>query len=486
MLHHTEAHMTSAGKKYSGPSMIALASELLQIKITCLMNCIYCHIRKSQWAQALKLCERIVDDSIAQGRMSPIEMLRLMYFKCFAMINNILNASMDDLERVQKMTDVKDAVQDMLRLLLNSHVRNENNFKGAMNDFREIFELYTLLGNAIPNARAILDLAPEELSVLAKLRKPPSVHDAAGGIVDSDRVNYEADGSIKPYNHDIQQTDLQAQQVIILGKHLEISEKKRVDLMLKHRIAVAALQAEKDEGARQLAVLSAQLVVSDSKCAELSQQLEAVRAQNEENQKLLSLMSSQLESSKIGELLQLLQQEQEENSVLLSASSSIGNGRLISSVNDGAPNILPNSKYLSLDEIPSEMRRETGVSSNISQNLLERGVEMDSANQPTNVTGSKGPHDLVTDVSVSLKESSHLVAEKSIETALDKQLTSEEEPKCVALEPVPVLVESNSRDLMVVREQDQRLNEGVLQMSSSCVTDNQPKPPEQHPEVVSF
>jgi hypothetical protein len=279
----------------------------------------------------------------------------------------------------------------------------------------------------------------------------------------------------------IQQTDLQAQQVIVLGKHLEISEKKRVDLMLKHRIAVAALQAEKDEGARQLTSLSAQLVVSDNKCAELLQQLEAVRAQNEENKRLLSFMSSRLESSKREEFLQLLQQEQEEESVQLSVYSSVGKGNsssLIASVIESDPNVLPKSKY----ELSSEIRRETGVS-NISQNFVEGGIEMDSINHPTNATGCKGPHDLVTEVSVSFEESSHLVAEKG---AMDIPLRSEEEPNCVTLEPVPVSVESNRRNLTAVCEQEQRLKGSVLQISSSGAIDNQCTPQEQHPEVVSF
>lgn len=474
VLRHTEAHMTSAGKKYSGPSMIALASELLQIKITCLMNCIYCHIRKSQWTQALKLCERIVDDSIAQGRMSPIEMLRLMYFKCFAMINSILNATIDDMERVQNMTDVKDAVQDMLRLLLNSHVRNENNFKGAMNDFREIFELYTLLGNAIPSAKAILDLAPEELSVLAKLRNPSSVHDDAVtdiGIVGAGKAIDEADIRKKAYNHEIQETDLQAQQVSILGKHLEISEKKRVELILKHRIAVAALQAEKDEGARQLSALSAQLVVSDSKCAELLQQLEAVRAQNEENKRLLSLLSSQLESSKRVELLQLLQQEQEENLLQLPASPSIGKGESNREIalNESDLSILRKSEDLLLDEITSDTQREAGARSEISQKLsvvpAEGGVEIDSVIQSTNIAGSKGPHDIVVDGS----DGMHSFTRPGV------AVNTYEEPNYAA----PAEVEINTR----LHEQvQQRIGDGLV-MSSN---ENQFKPLEQHLEVEKF
>ena len=330
VLRHTEAHMVSAGRKYPGPSMIALASELLQIKITCLMNCIYCHIRKNQWPQGLNLCERIMDDSVARDRMSPIEMLRLMYFKCFAMINSILNSAADDPERVQRVADVKDAVQEMLRLLVNSHARHENNFKGASNDLREILELNKLLENNTSSVGTHANLVSGDTTVPGTMQPQSSVQNTAVAFagVDIEIAAYNANSETGVrtigHHHDIQQ-------VTILGKQLEASEKKLTELMLKHRKAVAFIQEEKDKSSKQLSMVSAQLNMSESQCAELLHQLEDIRAENNENKRLLLMLSSKLgdKGTSRVELLQLIQQNQGHGFAQSSASNSGDNDEFI-------------------------------------------------------------------------------------------------------------------------------------------------------------
>lgn len=367
MLRRTEAHMVSAGRKYLGPSMIALASESLQIKITCLMNCIYCHIRKNQWPEALKLCERIMDDSVARDRMSPIEMLRLMYFKCFAMINSILNTAVDGPERVQKVADVQDAVQDMLRLLVNSHARHENNFKGASNDLREILELNKLLGNSTSSMGARANLVPGDTAAPGTMQSRSSVQNTAIAGVDAEVPTYNANSEsgvrIIAQNHDIQQKYLQAQQVTLLGKQLGASENKRSEQVTKHRVAMAVIQAEKDNYSKQLSTMSAQLERSERQCAELLHQLEAINAHNNENQRLLSILSSKLvdESCDREELLQLIQQHQGQFYAQASASTSYDEY-----ITAGSLSMLEEARSLIMLRIPMDLS-EKGASSDLPQ-----------------------------------------------------------------------------------------------------------------------
>ena len=101
------------------------------------------------WTKALDLCHRINSDPAAREKLSIVEKLRLIYFKIYSSImviesNSSPRKEVFDVERNRRVNEITMELQDMHKLLTDSHADNEKNthLHGAINDYRELLEIF--------------------------------------------------------------------------------------------------------------------------------------------------------------------------------------------------------------------------------------------------------------------------------------------------------------------------------------------------------